>query len=172
MADNITVDNGSLTDFVVASDECTTPFAGHTQVVKLAISTDGNSTLIPADSTYGLAVDLKRGVPGHWAPGAGVNGTASSTTTNDTSVIAAQGAGVYTYVTCLIVYNASTTDTYVNVKDGTTTKLVVPAPQHAGAVVPLGMTPLRLTANTALQFASGAGVTTMYVSAVGYTSTT
>jgi len=97
----------------------------------------------------------------------GVNGTASATGTSDTSVIAAAGSGIQLCITSLMVYNASATDTYVNIKDGTTTKLVIPAPQKGGAVITLAM-PLVLTANTALQFASGTGVTTMYVSAVGY----
>lgn len=97
----------------------------------------------------------------------GVNGNASATGTSDTAIIAAQGSGVQICVTSLIVHNSSTTDTYVNIKDGSTTKLVVPAPQKGGAVITLPM-PLVLTANTALNFASGAGVTTMYVSAVGF----
>jgi hypothetical protein len=70
-------------------------------------------------------------------------------------------------VTSLMIYNASTTDTYVTIKDGSTAKLVIPAPQSGGAIVTLPM-PLVLTANAALNFASGASVTTMYVSAVGF----
>lgn len=96
-----------------------------------------------------------------------LDGTGNATGTADTAVIAAQGGGVRIYVTALIVHNSSATDTFVNVKDGVTTKLVVPAPNKGGAVIPLPV-PLKLTANTALNFASAAAVTTMYVSAVGY----
>ncbi|MEN9839334.1 MAG: hypothetical protein RL177_813 [Bacteroidota bacterium] len=70
-------------------------------------------------------------------------------------------------VTTLAIHNDSTTNTFVNIKDGSTTRLVIPAPAKGGAMVTLPF-PLRITANTALNFASGSGVTTMYVSAVGF----
>jgi hypothetical protein len=97
----------------------------------------------------------------------GLNGSGNATGTSDTAIIAAQGSGVQICVTSLMIYNASATDTYVNIKDGSTTKLVIPAPQKGGAIITLPM-PLVLTANTALNFASGTSVTTMYVSAVGF----
>lgn len=53
MADNIAITAGSGT--TIATDDCTT--AGHTQIIKLAVSTDGSATLIPADSG-GLLVNL------------------------------------------------------------------------------------------------------------------
>jgi hypothetical protein len=98
------------------------------------------------------------------------DGTNSSTGTGDTAVIVAPGAGIRLYITTITVYNSSTTNTYVTVKDGTTAKLVLPAPAQGGCVVTLPR-PLRITANTAFNFASNTGVTTMFVSAVGYTST-
>lgn len=100
-------------------------------------------------------------------PQSSLTGTASATGTSDTAVIAAQGAGITINVTTITVYNDSTTNTFVNIKDGATTRLVIPAPAKGGAMVTLP-SPLRLTANTALNFASAAGVTTMYVSAVGF----
>ena len=57
MADNITIDNGTLTDFTALTDDCTT---GHAQIVKLAIATDGSATLIPADASNGIDVDVTR----------------------------------------------------------------------------------------------------------------
>lgn len=42
----------------VATDYCGS--AGHVELIKLAVSTDGDATPIPGDSTYGLAVDVKR----------------------------------------------------------------------------------------------------------------
>lgn len=53
MADNIQITAGSGT--TILTDDCTT---GHAQVVKLAISTDGSATLLPADGTDGLLVNL------------------------------------------------------------------------------------------------------------------
>lgn len=100
-------------------------------------------------------------------PQSSLTGTASSTAATDTAVIAAQGAGVTINVTTITIYNDSTTNTFVNIKDGSTTRLVIPAPAKGGAMVTLP-SPLRLTANTALNFASGSAVTTMYVSAVGF----
>lgn len=100
-------------------------------------------------------------------PQSSLTGTASSTGTGDTAVIAAQGAGITVNVTTITIYNDSTTNTFVNIKDGTTTRLVVPAPAKGGAMVTLP-SPLRITANTALNFASASAVTTMYVSAVGF----
>lgn len=104
------------------------------------------------------------------AQGDEVDGTASATGTSDTQIIAAQGAGVRIYVTTLIIHNAhATTNGFVTIKDGTTAKLVVPAPANGGAVINLPV-PMRLTANTALNFAASASITTIYVSAVGFKS--
>lgn len=99
-----------------------------------------------------------------------VDGDANATGTSNTSVIAAQGSGVRTYLTDIIVTNASATDSEVIVKDGTTERLRIPAPANSGAI-PVGIkSPLRGTANTAWQFASADSVTTMYVFMSGYTS--
>ena len=56
MADGVAITAGSGT--TIATDDCGAP--GHAQVVKLAISTDGSATLVPADSTNGLDVDVTR----------------------------------------------------------------------------------------------------------------
>lgn len=96
-----------------------------------------------------------------------LSGTASATGTSDTALIAAQGEGVVTCITSIIIANTSATDTIVTIKDGTTAKLVYPAPAGGGAVHTLAV-PLKSTANTAINFASGASVTTMYVSALAF----
>lgn len=54
MADNVTVDNGTLTDYIVSSDEAT---SGQIQRVKLAYSADGIDTHVAADGD-GLLVNL------------------------------------------------------------------------------------------------------------------
>src|SRR5687767_7813376 len=56
MADGVDITAGSGTK--VATDDCGA--AGHAQIVKLAISTDGSATGIPADATNGLDVDVTR----------------------------------------------------------------------------------------------------------------
>ena len=50
MADGVAITAGSGT--TILTDDTGT--GGHAQVVKLAISTDGSGTLIPAEATYGL----------------------------------------------------------------------------------------------------------------------
>jgi hypothetical protein len=96
-----------------------------------------------------------------------LSGTASATGTSDIAVLAAAGAGVRNYVTSIVVHNASSTDAYVTIKDGATAKLVLPAPAKSGATHTLPVA-LRGTANTAMNFAASAAVTTMHVSMVGY----
>jgi hypothetical protein len=100
-----------------------------------------------------------------------LSGTNSSTGTANTEIIAAQGAGTRIALTRLIISNESTTSTAVLIKDGTTTKLRIPAPTNSGgvggAVIPIDP-PLLLSDNTALNFASVAGVSTMHVSAVAF----
>ena len=53
MADGVAVTAGSGT--TILTDDTAT---GHAQVVKLAISTDGSATLIPADATNGMTVNI------------------------------------------------------------------------------------------------------------------
>lgn len=60
MADGVAITAGSGT--TILTDD--TGAGGHAQVVKLAISTDGSGTLIPADATNGIDVDVTRVVPG------------------------------------------------------------------------------------------------------------
>jgi hypothetical protein len=59
VADNVAITAGVGTS--ILTDDCTT---GHAQIVKLAIATDGSATLIPADATNGIDVDVTR-LPGY-----------------------------------------------------------------------------------------------------------
>lgn len=52
MADNVAITAGSGTS--IATDDCGA--GGHTQIVKLAIATNGSATPIPADATNGIMV--------------------------------------------------------------------------------------------------------------------
>lgn len=67
MADGVSITAGSGT--TILTDD--TGVGGHAQVVKLAISTDGSGTLIPADATFGLEVDVSRVAPGTGATNLG-----------------------------------------------------------------------------------------------------
>lgn len=74
MADGVAITAGSGT--TILTDD--TGSGGHAQVVKLAISTDGSGTLIPADATNGILVDVKR-VQGVVAIGDGTDTVAVAT---------------------------------------------------------------------------------------------
>lgn len=60
MADGVGYSAGSGT--TIATDDCGA--SGHVQIIKLAISSDGSVTYIPADATYGIDVDVTRFAPG------------------------------------------------------------------------------------------------------------
>lgn len=144
-------------------------------------SVSGNPVLIAGEGrtsdqsavTSGRATRLLATVTGkqvvlpYAIPELSLSGTASATGTSNTAIISAQGSGVRIYVTSIVISNSSNTDTEVEIKSATTTLMTYPAPAKSGAVHALP-TPLQLTANQALNFASLAAVTTMKVSAVGY----
>jgi hypothetical protein len=96
-------------------------------------------------------------------------GNASNTDGTSTQVIAAAGAGVKTYLLAFTVTNTSATDTYCEIKDGTTAKMTVSVPATGGVTVNLPI-PIPGTANTAWNFDMGAAVTTAYCSMVGFKS--
>lgn len=56
MADGVAITAGSGT--TIATDD--TGASGHAQIIKIAISTDGSATLVPADAGNGLDVDVTR----------------------------------------------------------------------------------------------------------------
>ena len=66
MADGVALPAASGT---VATDD--TGATGHVQIIKLAISADGSATLIPADATNGISVNVTKQVPGTGATNLG-----------------------------------------------------------------------------------------------------
>jgi hypothetical protein len=97
------------------------------------------------------------------------SGNASNTDGTSTSCIAAAGAGVKTYLTDVTLTNTSSTNTYVEIKDGTTVKWTFPLPANGG-VTHRFETPLAGTANTAWNFDPGTAATTVYCSMSGFKS--
>lgn len=93
-----------------------------------------------------------------------LNGIGISANSGITEVIPAQGTKDFIYVTSLSITNSTAVDYEVQIKDGMTTKMYIPAPAGAGAVSNLH-THLRLSQNTALNFAHASGVK---VTALGY----
>jgi len=70
---------------VIATDDAGA--GGHVQIVKLAISTDGSATAIPAEATNGLDVDVTRVIPGTTATALGKAEDAAHSS-GDTGVMA------------------------------------------------------------------------------------
>jgi hypothetical protein len=93
--------------------------------------------------------------------------TANATGTGSTAIFSSAGGSLRNYVTSCQINNTSSTNTFVNLEDGSTVLTVIPAPANEGAII-IFPVPLRGTAATAFNFVAGAGVTTMYVSCQGY----
>lgn len=97
-----------------------------------------------------------------------IHGFANATNTSDTALVAAQSAGVRTYITTLIISNVhASTATAVTIKDGSTGKLTIAVPAASTYTITFPV-PLKGTAATAWNFAAAVGVSTVYVTAVGY----
>jgi len=99
-----------------------------------------------------------------------VNGkTGDITTTADTAIIAAQGAGVAVDLDYILVQNShATVATWVNIKDGTTVKATAYAKAGGGGVtIPLPK-PIPGTANTAWNAACETAGANVRVNAVGH----
>lgn len=101
-----------------------------------------------------------------------VSGVAAITDGSSTSTIAAQGSGVKTYITSIVVANSSATAVTVDIRDGAagTVKLTVPAPANTGGVVINLPVPLPFSANTAVCSDPSASASTVTVTLIGFKS--
>lgn len=96
-----------------------------------------------------------------------ISGTGSATDTTATDIIAAQAAGIRTYLTQLTCSNGSATGVHVSITDGASEKYNYWV--AATTTVPISFpVPLRGTAATAWKFTSSASVTTLKCSASGF----
>lgn len=96
-----------------------------------------------------------------------VSGNASNTDGTSTQCIAAGGSGIKQYLTSIILTNTSSSNIYVEIKDGSTAKLTLPLPANSGCVFNPPV-PLPGTANTAWNFDPSAAATTVYCSMIGF----
>jgi hypothetical protein len=98
-------------------------------------------------------------------------GTAAITDGSSTSVIAAAGAGVKTYITDVIIANSSATFVTVDLRDGTAGSVMAtfPVPATSGCVHHFA-SPLGGTANTAVAADPSAAASTVTVTLVGFKS--
>lgn len=128
-----------------------------------AVANDDTADLVT--DTVGKLITLPYAIPENFLSGV----TAGITGTSNTSVIAAQGAGVRIYVTQLLVTNAhNTVNTVVEIKDNTTVIYRGFAAKGGGGFSLTFPVPLRLAANVALQAANITTGSETYVSASGY----
>jgi hypothetical protein len=107
------------------------------------------------------------------APQELISTSQSVTTTTSTAAtnFGAPGAGKHNYITSVTIFNShASTNTHVLLQDGSggTTRWVLPAPATGGVTHNFSPPLKQTTANTALYFAAGAAVTTIYVSIAGY----
>lgn len=98
-----------------------------------------------------------------------VTGNATDTAGTSTSCIAAQGSGIKTYLTSVILCNTSATAITVDIKDGSTVKVSLPLPAGSGCIFNPPV-PIPGTANTAWNFDGSAAATTVTCSMVGFKS--
>lgn len=94
-----------------------------------------------------------------------LRGAANTTGTGATTLLAAQGASVKTYITGLECSNTSATTNFITLNDSATSIFIVP--NGGGTNIQFNV-PLATAANTALTFTPSAGVTTEYCAVQGY----
>jgi hypothetical protein len=84
----------------------------------------------------------------------------------------AGGSGVRNYLTTLHVYNSSTTNGFVDIRDGTAGSVIwtIAAPALSGAVITFNPPLRQPTANTALAHDVSAAISTVYISVAGFQS--
>lgn len=146
---------------------------GDTGVAFYGIRNDALASNVGSDADYGPPVIDKsnRLIFFPFAPvEARITGTATTTGTSDTSLVAASGnAGLKTYITDCQFANTGSTTALITLKDGSggTTLAYTIAPTGGGSNIKYD-TPLMTTANTALYFAAGSSSTTIYGSCQGF----
>lgn len=99
-----------------------------------------------------------------------VAGSASNTDGTSTQVIATAGAGIKQYLTSFTITNTSATDTYCELKSGTTVRWRCPVPANGGVTFSFPVPLPPNAADEAWNFDMGAGVTTAYCSMLGFKS--
>jgi len=159
-----------LDDAVIADDAGFTPAT--TKVVMAGFTLDNTATDVVEEADAGAAritADRKQIVVLGEAGANYVRGGGSKTDQTAQSIMAASGdAAISNYLCWFACYNSSSTNTWVEIRDGTSTVvLVLPLPAYGGAVFQPSH-PIKGTANTAFNAYSGASVTTAYYYGGGY----
>ena len=170
---------GSLTQRVIMDSSQLDPVVAHDAVdsgapykqgFKASTSLAGLTLVANADRTDAFAgVDGVQIVRPHCNLEDIVSGNATNTDGASTQCIAAQAAGIKTYLTSIILCNTSATAITVDIKDGTTVKVSLPLPAGSGCIFNPPV-PIPGTAATAWNFDGSAAATTVTCSMVGFKS--
>lgn len=147
--------------------------APYKQGFKATSSLAGLTLVANADRTDGFAgLDGVQIVRPHCNLEDVVSGVAAITDGSSTSVIAAQGSGVRTYITDVTIANTSATAVTVDIRDGAagTVLWTGPVPANTSGMVKGFVTPLRGSANTAICADPSASASTITVSLGGFKS--
>lgn len=172
----VQVDGAALTalqlidDPVIVDDAAFTPATS--KVMMAGFQVDDTSTDSVDEGDAGAArmtLDRRQIVQLGESGAKDVVGGGTKTDTSDQSLMGAV-ASTYNYLQWVTVYNSSATNTYALIKDGSTTRAVLPLPAYGGCMF-MPPRPLRSTVNTAWNVAAGASVTTAYLYGGGYTAT-
>lgn len=165
MADGVTFQTSALASPAsgekIATDDCGA--AGQVQIIKIAISADGSATLIPADATNGIDVDVTRIAFVASTP----SFTISAASTNATSlkasagvVYAIQAFNINAAIRYLKLYNKASAPT---VGSDTPVK-VLAIPPGSGFVLSFG--PSGVSFTTGIAWALTTGITNADTGAV------
>lgn len=168
---NVTLAAGTNTNEVVGDAAHDAAIAGNpVRIAGRAASAD--YTAVATGDTADLLCDLvgKQVVAPYALPENLVQGvTAAITGTTDTAVLAAAGVGIRNYVTSLTVTNShATVGTVVELKDGVTVIHRAYAAPAGGGFTITFPTPLKGTANTAINAANITTGSNTYVSVSGF----
>lgn len=143
---------------------------GHKQAFKATTALSGLTLVSSADRTDGFAgVDGVQIVRPHCNLEDIVTGNATNTDGTATQCIAAQSAGIKTYLVSVVLANTSATAITVDIKDGSTVKTSLPLPAGSGCIYNPPV-PIPGTAATAWNFDGSAAATTVTCSMVGFKS--
>lgn len=88
------------------------------------------------------------------------------------SVVFGATASARNMITSIAVYNSSTTNGFVDIRDGTagTVLFTIPAPANGGSIINFPLPLRQTTANTALAYDVSAALSTIYISFIGFKS--
>lgn len=138
-----------------------------------AVATQSTSTLVAAADRSDVVADLDGTlIARQIALGDALSGVAAITDGSSTSVIAAQGSGVKTYITSVVIANTSATAVTVDLRDGAagSVKMTLPVPANTAGIAISFPIPLGFTANTAVCADPSASASTVTVTLLGFKS--